>query len=354
MKLFSLYKGVYRLGIVTALAAFLVVGCQSADKGAKRNEEPMKRKEYAIAIHGGAGVISKDIDEKTKQEYLDALDEALSIGENELKNGGKALDAVEKVINYLENNPHFNAGKGAVYTATGEHELDAAIMDGHTMEAGAITGVRTVKNPISLARLVMKNSRHILFSVDGAEAFADKMGVERVKNSYFDTEHRYKQWKAAQKESGHRIKVQPGSHDPDMWDANKYGTVGCVALDKEGHLAAGTSTGGLTNKEYGRVGDVPIIGDGTYANSRVAVSATGIGEEIMRYNAGFRVAAYMRYKNASLEEATSHVINDVLKPGDAGIITVDQYGNISTPFNTLGMFRGKADSDGLHEVKIWE
>lgn len=344
-------KSVFTLLFITGFS-FLLSSCQQGKS--KQKTQAMKQKDYAIVIHGGAGVISKNIADSTKKAYKTALNEALSIGENVLKNDGSSLDAIEKVINYLEDNPRFNAGKGAVYTANGEHELDAAIMDGNTMQAGAITGVRTVKHPITLARKVMVNSRHILFAADGAEAFADEMNVERVKNSYFDTERRYKQWRRAVKKSGSVIRHSKGSSDPDFWDADKFGTVGCVALDKKGHLAAGTSTGGLTNKEYGRVGDVPIIGDGTYANNRVAVSCTGIGEEIMRHVTGFHVQAYMEYTGASVQDAANHLIHHRLKPGEAGLIAVDQYGNIAMPFNTLGMFRGAADSDGLHMVKIWE
>jgi len=332
--------------------SILLSGCQQGKS--QQKSQTMKQKDYAIVIHGGAGVISKDIADSTKKAYKDALNKALSFGEDVLKNGGSSLDAVEKVLNYLEDNPRFNAGKGAVYTAKGQHELDAAIMDGNTKQAGAITGVRTVKHPITLARKVMENSRHILFSADGAEAFADEMNVARVKNSYFDTERRYKQWRRAVEESGAHIRHSKGSSDPDFWDADKFGTVGCVALDKNGHLAAGTSTGGLTNKEYGRVGDVPIIGDGTYANSRVAVSCTGIGEEIMRHVTGFHVQAYMEYTGASVQEAADYLIHHRLKTGEAGLIALDQYGNIAMPFNTLGMFRGATDSDGLHIVKIWE
>lgn len=347
-------KTIFGIGTGFIGAAFLLIFTLSSSGNDQSSSKaaPIQpnRKDYAIAIHGGAGVIPKDIDEQTRKEHYAALDSALTIGEKVLKHGGSALQAVQQTIIYLENNPMFNAGKGAVYTAEGKHELDAAIMDGSTMEAGAITGIKTVKNPILLARHVMDNSRHILFSSEGAEAYADQTDLERVKNSYYDTEYRYQQWKQANNEGDQSYL---DAHSSRM-RIHKYGTVGCVALDKNGKLAAGTSTGGLTNKEFGRVGDVPIVGAGTYANNRVAVSATGIGEEIMRYNVGFRVAAVMRYAGKSLDEATNHVINEVLDKDVAGIITVDRNGNIATPFNTLGMFRGMADSEGRHEVKIWE
>jgi beta-aspartyl-peptidase (threonine type) len=337
---------------LTLVTLFLLVG-MSCTKSEKSSMQDQSRKEYAIAIHGGAGVISKDIPEERKQQYVDALNEALDIGEGVLKEGGSALDAVEQTINYLENNPLFNAGKGAVFTAEGKHELDAAIMDGTNLNAGTITGVRTVKNPISLARKVMTESKHVMFSWDGAEQFADQMGMERVENSYFSTERRRKQWERAnEQQSGTELLYR--GEDPDFWDGDKFGTVGCVALDKEGRLAAGTSTGGMTNKRFGRVGDVPIVGAGTYANDMAAISATGWGERIMLHTTGSNIAHYMEYKGVPLKEATNYVIFDELEDGTAGIISVDKYGNISMPFNTKGMFRAAADAEGFRTVAIWE
>lgn len=353
---------------ILLVIAFGLFGCQQNSPQQTAGESNRQAaKEYAIAIHGGAGTISKDLPDSTKQAYRDALDKALSIGENVLANGGSALDAVEQTIRQLENDPRFNAGKGAVYTSKGEHELDAAIMDGTTLEAGAITGIKTVKHPITLARHVMNNSRHILFAGDGAESYADQADVERVKNSYFDTQHRYEDWKESQEEqsslkSGNRKSAVATSHGEagrsdtagEYIEDNVFGTVGCVALDQEGRLAAGTSTGGLTGKEYGRVGDVPIVGAGTYANDLVAVSATGIGEDIMRHVTGFHVGAYKEYEGTSLQEAADHVIHNELNPGEAGLISVDSLGNIAMPYNTTGMFRGAADSEGKHFAKIWD
>ncbi|MTI87485.1 MAG: isoaspartyl peptidase/L-asparaginase [Balneolaceae bacterium] len=305
------------------------------------------QKEWAIALHGGAGYVSKDMPEERKQAYMESLDEALAIGSEVLKNGGSALDAVEQTVNYLEDNELFNAGKGAVFTAEGKNELDASIMDGSTKNAGAITGVTTVKNPISLARKVMTDSKHVFFAADGAETFADETDVERVERSYFHTDHRYEAWQEANKQSG----SLPLTDEQKSW---KYGTVGCVALDKNGKLAAGTSTGGMTNKMYGRVGDVPIIGSGTYANDLVAVSSTGWGEKIMLSVSAHTLASYMEFKDTSLQASMDYLVDDVLEPGDAGFIAVDKYGNFSMKTNTGSMFRAAANSTGEKSIGIWE
>lgn len=325
-----------------ALSLFIILpGCTSTES----NPE-FKTEDWAIALHGGAGYISKDMPEERKAAYLNALEEALSIGSEILQNGGSALDAVEKTVNYLEDNELFNAGRGAVFTAEGKNELDAAIMDGSTLNAGAITGVTTVKNPISLARKVMTDSKHVFFAGDGAEAFADETDVERVHPEYFRVQSRYEAWKRAQEQQGHLL----GNEDK-AW---KYGTVGAVARDQNGNLAAGTSTGGMTNKMYGRVGDVPIIGSGTYANDLVAVSATGWGEKIMLNVSAHTLAAYMEYTGATLQQAMDYLVADVLEPGDAGFIAVDKYGNFSMKTNTGSMFRAAADASGSKTVAIWE
>ncbi len=303
---------------------------------------------YAIAIHGGAGVISRDTDPAQVQAYQDALAEALRRGQAILEGGGTSLDAVESTVRYLEDQPQFNAGRGAVFTEAGGHELDASIMDGKSLACGAVAGVKTVKNPITLARLVMERTPHILLAGEGAEAFAEEMGVERVGQDYFHTDRRYEQWQRARQRRTTML-------DHSEVDATKMGTVGCVALDKHGNLAAATSTGGMTNKKAGRVGDSPLIGAGNYAeNATCAVSGTGIGEEFIRHGVAQRVAAAMRYKGLSLEAAAGHVVREVLKPGDGGVIAVDGSGNIAMVFNTQGMFRGAADSRGQFEVGIWE
>lgn len=293
---------------------------------------------WAIAIHGGAGTIPKNLPEAQKQQYLHSLGEALKIGQGVLRQGGTSLDAVEKVIRFLEDDPLFNAGKGAVYTHEGTHELDAAIMDGSDLSCGSVAALKTVKNPISLARLVKERSPHVFLVGEGAEAFATEMKVERVPNSYFDTPKRYQELQDA-------LKEEPKEH----------GTVGCVALDAHGNLAAGTSTGGLTNKRFGRLGDVPVIGAGTYANNRTcALSATGIGEEFIKHTVAHDISALMEYAGLTLQQAADRVIHQKLKAGDGGVIGVARDGSIALVFNSEGMYRGAADSRGRFEVKIWE
>ena len=333
--------------LLFALLSFItLIGCTNSQSDPVDQPD---QKEWSIALHGGAGYVSKDMPEDRKQAYMESLEEALNIGAEILENGGSALDAIEKTVNYLEDNELYNAGKGAVFTSEGKNELDAAIMDGSTLNAGAITGVTTVKNPISLARKVMTDSKHVFFSADGAEAFADETDVERVDPEYFYTERRFQSLKRAQ--ASEQESSLMNTNEAKEW---KYGTVGAVALDKNGNLAAATSTGGMTNKKYGRVGDVPIIGSGTYANELVAVSATGWGEKIMLNVSAHTLAAYMEFKNASLQESMNYLVDDVLEPGDAGFIAVDKYGNFSMKTNTGSMFRAATDSEGNKEVGIWE
>jgi beta-aspartyl-peptidase (threonine type) len=302
-----------------------------------RSDNAPKAK-WAIAIHGGAGTIPKSLPEEQKQQYLRSLSEALKIGQGVLQQGGTSLDAVEKVIRFLEDDPLFNAGKGAVYTHEGTHELDAAIMDGRDLSCGSVAALKTVKNPISLARLVKEKSPHVFMVGEGAEVFASEMKVERVPNSYFDTPKRYQDLQEALKEE---------RKDRD--------TVGCVAMDVHGDLAAGTSTGGLTNKRFGRLGDVPVIGAGTYANNRTcAVSATGIGEEFIKHTVAHDISALVEYGGLTLQQAADRVIHQKLKAGDGGVIAVGRDGSIALVFNSEGMYRGAADSNGRFEVKIWE
>lgn len=331
--------------LVLTTFAVLMAAC-SADT-AHKNAADTEKAEWAIALHGGAGTVSKDMPEERKKAYMEALAEALSVGEEILKAGGSSLDAVEKTINYLEDNELFNAGRGAVFTSEGKNELDAAIMDGSAKNAGAITGVTTVKNPISLARKVMEESEHIFFATDGAEKFADQTGVERVDPEYFKVQSRYEAWRRANRQTSGNLNLL----DDDSW---KYGTVGCVALDKNGNLVAGTSTGGMTNKKYGRVGDVPIIGSGTYANTQVAVSATGWGERIMLNVSAHTLAAHMQYTGASVNEAMDYLVDEVLEPGDAGFIAVDAGGNIAMKTNTGSMFRAASNANGFRNIAIWE
>jgi beta-aspartyl-peptidase (threonine type) len=293
---------------------------------------------WALAIHGGAGTIPKDIPESEKKAYLASLSRALTIGKDILAKGGTSLDAVQAVVRDLEDDPLFNAGKGAVYTHEGTHELDAAIMDGRTLACGSVAALKTVKSPIGLARLVMEKSPHVFLVGEGAEAFATEMKVERVDNKYFDTPKRYLQWQEELKKE-HK--------DKD--------TVGAVALDQQGNLAAATSTGGLTNKRFGRLGDVPVIGAGTYANNRTcAISATGIGEEFIKHTVSHDISALMEYGGLTLQQAADKVIHQKLKPGDGGVIGVAHDGSIALVFNSEGMYRGAADANGRFEVKIWE
>ena len=278
---------------------------------------------FAIAIHGGAGTITRENMTAEKElAYRFKLAEALNTGYTILKNGGTSLDAVEVTIRVMEDSELFNAGKGAVFTNAGTNELDASIMDGSNLMAGAVAGVKTVKNPISAARKVMEETWHVMLSGDGADKFAQEQNLEVVDPIYFYTQRRWDSLKKTQ--------------------AKKPGTVGCVALDKHGNLAAGTSTGGLTNKQWGRVGDSPIIGAGTYANNQTcAVSGTGQGEYFIRGNVAYDISAMMEYENTTVGEAARQVIGKLSeRGGEGGVIAMDSNGIISMPFNTAGMYRG--------------
>ncbi|MGF6728284.1 beta-aspartyl-peptidase (threonine type) [Paraburkholderia youngii] len=311
-----------------------------------------------IAIHGGAGTILRtSMSASAEAEYHAALNAVLSAGQRVLAEGGSALDAVSEAVRLLEDCALFNAGHGAVYTAAGTHELDAAIMDGRTLDAGAICCVKRVRNPILAARRVLERSDHVLFTGEGAEAFAAAQGLEFVDNSYFGTDARYRQWQLAREQqrpmldhdaatlaSAASRNGDPMPHEPI--DPNrKFGTVGAVALDRHGHLAAATSTGGVTNKQVGRVGDTPLIGAGCYADDATcAVSTTGSGEMFMRMVAAYDVAAQMAYRQVSLEQAAHDVVMNRLPKidGRGGLVAVDVHGNVTLPFNTEGMYRGFA------------
>ncbi|MET3230024.1 UNVERIFIED_ORG: beta-aspartyl-peptidase (threonine type) [Burkholderia sp. 1263] len=312
-----------------------------------------------IAIHGGAGTILRaSMSSGAEAEYHAALHAVLSAGQRILADGGSALDAVSEAVRLLEDCPLFNAGRGAVYTAAGTHELDAAIMDGGTLEAGAICCVKRVRNPIVAARRVLESSEHVLFTGEGAEAFAAAHGLEFVEPGYFHTEARHRQWLLARDRQRAMLDHDgatlagasstndddPAPHEPI--DPNrKFGTVGAVALDRHGHVAAATSTGGVTNKQVGRVGDTPLIGAGCYADDATcAVSTTGSGEMFMRMVAAYDVAAQMAYRQISLEEAAHDVVMNRLPriDGRGGLIAVDARGNVTLPFNTEGMYRGFA------------
>ncbi|MFQ5771410.1 MAG: isoaspartyl peptidase/L-asparaginase family protein, partial [bacterium] len=319
-----------------------------------KNNQP----QFGMVIHGGAGTILKEnMTTELEVAYKTKLKEALSVGYDILKNGGRSLDAVEATIRVMEDSPLFNAGKGAVFTSDASHELDAAIMDGATLQAGSIARVKHIKNPISLARLVLEKSPHVMLVGDGVEAFATQHHVETVSQYYFYTEKRWQQLqlrKEAEAKKTTSREFMPEEKTKKITDKIK-GTVGAVALDKAGNLAAGTSTGGLSNKLYGRVGDSPIIGAGTYANNQTcAVSATGAGEYFMRLLVAYDIHALMAYQNKSLQEAANTVVMDKLVHlgGTGGIIAIDKNGNMAMPFNTKGMYRGFVDRSGQIVVKI--
>jgi beta-aspartyl-peptidase (threonine type) len=302
------------------------------------------KKRFAIAVHGGAGQSPRDEQAKAVEA---SLAKALDMGVEILKKDGTSLDAVEQVIRFLEDDPLFNAGRGAVFNAAGEHELDASIMDGRTLACGGVAAVKTVRHPITLSRLVMEQTKHVLLTSDGAEKFADEMGgkIERVENRWFSTEKRRQELERAQ-----RAKAKQALH---TIEEKHYGTVGCVALDAHGNLAAGTSTGGRTNKKYGRVGDSPIVGAGTYAkNATCAVSGTGLGEQFIRHAVGYDISARMEYAKQPLKEAVYAVIHKTLDADDGGVIAVGADGTIVMDFSTEGMGRAAADSTGWREVKI--
>lgn len=315
--------------------------------------------EFAIIIHGGAGtILKKNMTSEKEEAYKAKLEEAIRVGYEVLKNGGSSLDAVTKTINVMEDSPLFNSGKGAVFTNAGTNEHDASIMDGKTLNAGASAGTQTVRNPINLARAVMDKSKHVMLSGKGAELFAQEQGLEIVDPKYFYTERRYKSLQKILEAEKSELDQDDKSafYDSDIKDS-KFGTVGCAALDKNGNLAAGTSTGGMTNKRWGRIGDSPIIGAGTYANNATcAVSSTGWGEYFIRAMVAHDISALMDYKGLTLKEAAKEVIQKKLPElgGDGGIIAVDKNGNMVAEFNTAGMYRATMNAKGELEVKIYK
>jgi beta-aspartyl-peptidase (threonine type) len=302
----------------------------------------------ALAIHGGAGTILKShMTPELELEYSGGIESALRVGWAVLENGGSSLDAVEEAVVSLEDFPLFNAGRGSVFTHEGKNELDAAIMDGPNQNAGAVAFVRNVKNPVKLARLVMERTPHVLLAGDGADLFAEEIGVQLVDNTYYYTDHRWKQLEEAV--AAERVQL-----DHADTAARPSGTVGAVACDREGRLAAATSTGGLTNKRFGRVGDTPIIGAGTYANDICAVSCTGHGEFFMLGVTGYDLAARMKYKGLSLMDAANETLQHVTSIGGlGGFIAIDTLGNVVLPFNSEGMYRGSIVEEGEVNVSIY-
>lgn len=316
-----------------ALWLCVFVGCVRPSA----STESVPRLGWALAIHGGAGSKPDASEPQLEAQYRAALTVALKLGAKILKGGGSALDAVEQAVALMEDEPLFNAGRGAVFNHRGGHELDASIMNGRDAACGAVAGVTTVKNPIHLARAVMEKTRHVLLAGPGAEAFAAEIGFAPVPNDYFATERRRQQWQRRRQQK-----------------AGEKGTVGAVALDANGDLAAATSTGGLTDKKFGRVGDSPIIGAGTYANNATcAVSATGTGEEFIRHNVAHSISARIEFGRATLQESVAAVVLGTLKPDDGGVIAVDKNGAIEAVYSTPAMLRGMADASGRFDVRVW-
>lgn len=342
-----MHKLIQTATLITLLMAATITSAQQKEK-------------YVLVIHGGAGtILKKNMTPEKEAAYVAALTLALQTGYDQLKAGKGSLDAVEATIHVMEDSPLFNAGKGAVFTHEGKNELDAAIMDGKTLMAGAVAGVTTIRNPISAARAVMEKSEHVMMVGKGAEVFAKEAGLTIVDPSYFYTKER---WDGLQKalaedsvktvlDHGNKKSMLLGTVSKDY----KFGTVGAVALDNNGNLAAGTSTGGMTNKKYGRVGDAPIIGAGTYANNLTAgISCTGWGEFYIRAVVGHDISALMEYKHLSVAEAAQTVLDKMQKlGGDGGLIALDARGNVTMPFNTAGMYRGTVTSEGKIKVQIY-
>lgn len=369
--------------LIVLLFCLPVFAQKGAGGGVKQLQSPQTPR-LGFMIHGGAGVIRRgDLTPEKEKEYRAKLEEALTTGYKALQAGKSSIDAVETAIKILEDSPLFNAGKGAVFTADGKNELDAAIMDGKNLMAGAVAGLHHVKNPISLARGVMEKSPHVMMIGDGAEKFAKEIGIELVDEKYFFTQERWdslqkvirlekeKEKKKQEEEKSKKEKVKSQNTNESEnksfsttmpqsvleSDYNKFGTVGAVALDKDGNLAAGTSTGGMTYKKYGRVGDVPIIGAGTYANNATcAVSATGWGEFFIRLGVARDISALMEYRALPIQNAADEVIKKKLQTagGDGGIIAIDKFGNMAISFNSEGMYRAYIDIDGKPVINIYK
>ncbi|MEZ4857447.1 MAG: isoaspartyl peptidase/L-asparaginase [Flavobacteriaceae bacterium] len=346
---------------------FCQFGCKNIDKEYNNVDENQlivsdlaeKTDKFAIVIHGGAGTILKEnMTDSLELAYKNKLEEAIKIGHEILKNGGTALEAVTKTINVMEDSPLFNAGKGAVFTHEETNELDASIMDGTTLNAGAVAGVTHIKNPIDLAFEVMVNSEHVMLAGKGAEEFAKLRGFDLVDPSYFYTENRFQSLQKIKNQEKTELDHDGKTAYNDPFIKNtKFGTVGCVALDKNGNIAAGTSTGGMTNKRWNRIGDAPIIGAGTYANNATCgVSSTGWGEYFIRAMVAHDISAMMEYKGISLKEAAQEVIQKKVPAlgGDGGIVALDKDGNIAMEFNTTGMYRAYINTKGELYIGIYK
>ena len=344
------------------IVLFLLFGCKNEEKSSSdalnSSKNSMEKAEnFGIVIHGGAGTILKEnLSDSLETAYKAKLKEAISTGYEILKNGGSSLDAVTQTINIMEDSPLFNAGRGAVFTHDGSNELDASIMDGATLNAGAIAGVKHIKNPINLAKDVMQKSEHVMLYGAGAEEFARSLGYKMMDTSYFYTQNRYESLQKVLEKEKAKNEKKVSFTDPFIKNS-KFGTVGCAALDKHGNLAAGTSTGGMTNKRWNRIGDAPIIGAGTYAkNATCAVSSTGWGEYFIRSVVAYDISALMEYKGMTLQEAAREVIQKKIPAlgGDGGIVAIDKDGNVAMEFNTSGMYRATMNSKGDLIIKIYK
>ena len=361
-----------KIQILTLFIGFFVLFSCDNSKNEKNtseftdNSNTPTSQNFGIVIHGGAGtILKKNMTDSLEAAYLAKLEEAIRVGHEVLKNGGDAMEAVTKTINIMEDSPLFNAGKGAVFTHEETNELDASVMDGKTLNAGAVAGVTHIKNPIDLAVEVMNNSDHVMLAGTGAEVFAQTRGIELTDPSYFHTDRRYQSLQRIKEREKTELDHDGSTsatikkyefEDPFIKDS-KFGTVGCAALDKNGNLAAGTSTGGMTNKRWNRIGDAPIIGAGTYANNATcAVSSTGWGEFFIRAMVAHDISAMMEYKGVSLQEAAREVIQEKVPQlgGDGGIVAIDKEGNVAMEFNTAGMYRAHMNAQGELIVKIYK
>jgi len=346
-------KNKYSLLLSTIL--LLLCSCNSPQKSPSATRESNS---FAIVIHGGAGGIQREnFTDEQQKVYANKLQEALEEGYAVLDKGGISLNAVQAAIKIMEDSPLFNAGKGAVYNSDGNQEMDAAIMNGKTLNSGAVTGVNHIKNPILAARVVMDSSKHVMLSGMGAEIIVKKYGIEMVDSTYFFTEKRLKQLRTIQEKESNQLDNNAFMIKNQLIDDHKYGTVGAVAIDKKGDIAAGTSSGGMTNKKYGRIGDVPIIGAGTYANNLTCgISATGMGEFFIRTVAAHEVSNLIQYKGNNPAEALHEVLFNQIGPlgGEGGMILLDKKGDVYWDFNSTGMFRGYKKSDGSIAVEMFE
>lgn len=350
-----------KIQILTLLIVFFILfSCKNDSKILNSSEfsdnhNEISNEKFGLVIHGGAGtILKKNMSDSLEIAYKAKLEEAIKVGHEILKNGGNAMEAVTRTINILEDSPLFNAGKGAVFTHEETNELDASVMDGATLNAGAVAGVTHIKNPIDLAAEVMDNSDHVMLAGKGAEIFAQTRGIELVDPSYFYTENRFKSLQRVKQRDAKKMTAHFA--DPFIKDS-KFGTVGCAALDKNGNLAAGTSTGGMTNKRWNRIGDAPIIGAGTYANNATcAVSSTGWGEYFIRAMVAHDISAMMEYKGVSLQEAAREVIQEKVPAlgGTGGIVAIDKDGNVAMEFNTAGMYRAHMNAAGELVIGIYQ